>query len=92
MDAAKLRTRAGMRVAAGVLVAMTAVLLNTPHIEPSVHAGTLASRVGSICIVALSLFLVASGVKAIEDAGGCARARRSTLPPPLPKPGDQPSD
>lgn len=53
-----------MRIAVGVLLAISALWLNTPHIEPSYDAANLAQVFGSICIAALSLFLIASGVRA----------------------------
>ena len=59
-----------MRIAVGVLLAISDLRLNAPHIEPSDDAATLAARAfGSVCIAALSLFLIASGVRAIEAAG-----------------------
>jgi Mn2+/Fe2+ NRAMP family transporter len=59
-----------MRVAVGILVAILVVRLNAPQIEPSGDAATLAVRaLGSICLAALSLFLIAFGLKAREGTG-----------------------
>jgi len=55
-----------MRIAVGVALAISALRLNVPHIEPSYDAATLAHVFGSICIAALSLFLIASGIRALE--------------------------
>jgi len=54
--------------AAGVLLAIAA-LFSATHIEPSGDAAKLIHVFGSICIAALSLFLIASGVRAVEAAG-----------------------
>jgi Mn2+/Fe2+ NRAMP family transporter len=65
----KLRNRVVVRIAVGVLLAISALRLNAPHIEPSYDAATLAHVFGSICIAVLSLFLIASGVRALEATG-----------------------
>jgi Mn2+/Fe2+ NRAMP family transporter len=64
----KLRNRVVLRIAAGVLLAIAA-LFSATHIEPSGDAAKLIHVFGSICIGALSLFLIASGVCAVEVGG-----------------------
>jgi hypothetical protein len=65
----KLRNRVVMRIAVGVVLAISALWLNAPHIERPYDAATLSLVFGSICIAALSLFLIASGVRALEATG-----------------------
>ena len=65
----KLRNRVAIRIAVGVLLAMFDLWLNASHIDPSYDAATLAHVFVSICIAALSLFLIASGVRAGEAIG-----------------------
>jgi hypothetical protein len=60
---AKARNRVLARIAIGVLIAMLAIFSAT-HIQPSDDAVTLAGRaLGGILIAALSLYLIASGIK-----------------------------
>jgi hypothetical protein len=59
---AKDRNRATLRIAIGVLIAILAIYGAT-HIQPSGDAATLAGRALGILIAALSLYLMASGIK-----------------------------
>ena len=63
----KLRNRFVIKILAGVVGLMFVLWLNAPPMEPSGAAPSMAIRAfGSICIAALSLFLIASALKAVE--------------------------
>lgn len=81
---AKARDRATTRVAIGVLIAMLGIYGAT-HIQPSGDAATLAWGALGILIAALSLYLMASGIKSASSSSTCSFTRSNTVDQDTPK-------
>ena len=73
-----------VRIVIGVLIAMLGIYGAT-HIQPSGDAATLAWGALGILIAALSLYLMASGIKNASSSSTCSFTRSNTVDKETPK-------